>query len=384
MEAPAAGPPVGEVVTTAARLHQLGAAWEALARRDPDARIFQGYAWLSTWLRYHPHAQPAIFTTWRGERLTAALPLCVHVVGRPPLRLRLLRFASDNDCDYCDALADPHHPRDLADLWSALLQRRDWHLLDLRHVRAGSHLASLLATPPAHLRIERQHQEIAPYLDLRFDWQETVARGQRPELLRRRRRLGERGTVTFDVASCPSEVDQMLAQLAALHTTRWQSRQETSVFRFPAYREWLRELCHRLLARGELYLCRLALDNDPVSLGLYFLCGHRLLCYTSTFNDAYSKFGPVHLLLLAVIEDARGRGLACVHDFGRGGEDYKLRWTHDAEPLERLLIARRTLAGRAAFWWAARVKTLCWRHHRLGTALRELRRRLALCREGQP
>ena len=48
------------------------------------------------------------------------------------------------------------------------------------------------------------------------------------------------------------------------------------------------------------------------------------------------------------------------------------------------MIARRTLAGRAAFWWAARVKTLCWRHHRLGTALRELRRRLALCREGQP
>lgn len=372
--------PRTECIACADDLSRVAGAWDDLARRTPGASVFQTATWLATWLRHHPDAEPVISFVRRGERLTAALPLCKHGLGIGPVRVLVLRFAADNDSDYCDALSDPEYPGDLAALWSDVMARGGWHLLDLRYVPSASSLGGLVASCYP-LRVACQTQDLSPYLDLSRDWRESVTRGQRAEVLRRRRRLGELGDVRFDVAANDAEIDVMLRQLAGLHRARWDARGETSMFHFPGYHVWLGDVCRDLMRRGELYLCRLAVDADPVSMGLYFLWQRRILCYTSVFSEAYSRYGPVHLLIMAVVEDARARGLARVHDFGRGSEEYKMRWTQQTQALNRFLVARGTLKGTASFMWGAHAKPFLWRHQRLGTALREARRRAALRRE---
>ncbi|MBI3945569.1 MAG: GNAT family N-acetyltransferase [Armatimonadetes bacterium] len=377
-------PAIVEYVSAVERLDALAAAWNALATSDPGAHVFQGHAWLSTWLRHRPRAQPVILVARRGDRLTAALPLCAHDAGRRPVRLRTLRFLADSESDSCAALSDPSYPEDLAALWQALLRRRDWHLVDLRYLPSGSPLTSLIEAAGHGLHLDSVQHDVAPYLDITTDWRETVPKSQRPKLLRRRRQLQETGATRFDVAASDEEVDLMLEQLAAMHIARWRGRHETSIFLLPERRAWLRQVCHELLKRGELYLCRLALDGQPVSLGIYYLSGRRLVNTIYSFDEAFRKYGPVHLLVIEVIEDARTRGLADAHDFGRGAEEYKMRWTQDQQPLLRVLAARRTLAGSAAFWWAARAKPFLWRHYALSTAIREARRRLEARRRAKP
>lgn len=361
-------------------LGAAASAWEALASRDPYAHVFQSHAWLRTWLHYHPGTQPDILLARRGDRLTAALPLCVRRLGCGPLSLRVLRFAADNDSDYCDALSDPDYPHDLDLVWAALRERGDWHLLDLRYVPEKAHLARLLGTRDGGILVDRRQQDIAPYLDLSDDWRRSLPKGQRDSILRRARRLRERGVVSFDVAGCHASIDEMLLQLAKIHVARWQARGQTSMFCFQHYREWLQALCRQFLESGQLYLCRLTLDGDPVSVGLYFLDGRRILGYISTFAAEYMEYGPGHLLEAMVVDDVRARGLADLDDFGRGGEEYKLRWSTGVRALDRFLVARRTPVGVSAFGWAARVQPLLWRHHRLGTIAREVRRRAALRR----
>lgn len=367
-----------EIIEDVSRFQAVDAAWDALAARDPRAHVFQGHPWLWTWLQHYPGAQPFTAVAWRGDNLTAALPLCAYDLGRGRARVRTLRFAADNNSDYCRALSDPHHPEDLAFLWEQLTRRRDWHLIDLRYVPADSSLATLRSAPGRGLRVSRRHQDVAPFIDITTDWRASVPKGHRTEVLRRWRRVQEQGSVTFDVARTPEDADEMLGQLAEMHIARWQGRQETSLFRFADYRGWIHDVCHELLRREQLHFCRLSLDGKPISMALGFLSGRRLLRYTSTFDEAYARFGPVHLLLMAVVDDLRERDLADVHDFGRGGEAYKARWTQQAQSVEHILVARGSAAGLAAYWWAGHLKPFLWKHQRLGTFLRELRRRAEL------
>jgi CelD/BcsL family acetyltransferase involved in cellulose biosynthesis len=170
----------------------------------------------------------------------------------------------------------------------------------------------------------------------------------------------------------------MLAQMAKIHVARWQARGQTSMFCFEEYRAWLQAFCQRLLRARQLYLCRLALNGDPVSIGLYFLDGRRILGYISTFAASYADYSPGHILEAMVIDDVRARGLAEIDDFGRGGEEYKLQWAREVTVLDRFLVARKTLAGVPAFWWATQIQPFLWRNHHLGTLAREARRRMAL------
>lgn len=366
-----------EWVSTLGRLEALAAPWQALVERDPGASLFQSHPWLTAWLRHHPSSTPAVLIARQGERLTAAIPLCLHEARIGPFLLRTLRFAGDTAADYCDALVDPECPEDIAALWAQLRRRDAWDLMELRALPESSRLLQLAAADARVLRRHLQHQERVPYLELTGAWRELVARGLRAEMQRQRRRLHARGNVTLEVARTPNEVDDLLAQLAALHAARRPSRQQASLFQFAGEREWLRALCHDLLARDQLFLCRLAVNGEAAAVGLYFLWRRRLLCYTATYSDAFARFGPVHLLRMALLEHARGLDLADIHDFGRGAEACLPRWTRQARQLDRLLLARPTAAGRAAFFGLEQARAFLKKQHRLAGRARELRERLA-------
>lgn len=331
-------------LTDAAELEPWERAWDALVERSPGAHLFQSYPWVSSWLRHQPDGRPRLFIARRGERLTAAMPLCAHEAGWGPLRLRTLRVAVDN-ADFCDGLSDPEHPEDLDRLWQALLSRRDWHLLDLHYLRPDSHLARVAGGKVGRLLADRRMQDTSPYLDITTDWRESVSKGQRSDWLRRRRRLEEQGKLTLERAETTTAIDVLLEQFAELHAARWQTKGETSTYRFAEFRAFVRDVCHGSLRRGHLYLYRLALDGNTVSLGLYFLFRRHLLPYAYTFSAEYARFCPVHLLTMAVVEEMRARNLADLYDFGRGDEEYKLRWTQQSLTLDRILLARRSPLG---------------------------------------
>ncbi|NLC57460.1 MAG: GNAT family N-acetyltransferase [Armatimonadetes bacterium] len=366
-------------ITQASEIEELAAAWDALHARSSKAHLFQSHAWVSAWLRHRPEGRPRVYVARRGDRLTAALALCAHQSGRPPFGVRTLRVATDYS-DFCDALADPEHPADLAALWTRVLEEGGWHLIDLHYLAPDSHLMTLVQRTHGPWRVHRAPQDVAPYLDLRGNWRDTVSKGHRSDWMRRRRRLEEQGPVTLTRIQTLAAVDALLEEFARLHIERWQGKGETSAYRFPESRAFLRDVCQGLLRRDQLYLYRLAAGDATVSIGLYALFGRRLLPYSYTFAPEFARFCPVHLLILAVVEEMERLGLADVLDFGRGDEEYKLRWTQAIRPLERAVIARRSPIAQGAYWWATAGKPRLWRHQRLHALVREARNRLRLRR----
>ncbi|MBI3944300.1 MAG: GNAT family N-acetyltransferase [Armatimonadetes bacterium] len=355
-------------------------AWNALVSSDPNAHLFQTYTWLSTWVRHHPGARIRVLFARRGARLTAGLGLQLHETGVWPLRTRALRFLADDASDYCDGLSDPEYPHDLGAVWSYLLAQRTWEILDLRYVPESARVAHLAAETAVRARADVRKQDEAPYLEITGDWRGRVSKNLRDNIQRRRRRLHERGRVTFEVADSEAAVNSMLSQLAPMHIARWRAMGQTSLFCLPGHRAWLSDACRRLLQARQLYLCRLALDGDPVSIGLYFLYGRRILGYTAAFSEAYANLGPTHLLEAAMLEDVQTRGLADVDDMGRGAEPYKRHWARQAQTLNRYVIASQSPLALPAFWWSSRAKPWLWQRHQIGTLARECRRRLALSR----
>jgi CelD/BcsL family acetyltransferase involved in cellulose biosynthesis len=372
--------PQVECISTPARLRARATAWQELLNRDPHATAYQSIPWLLTWMARHPSATPAVLIARRGEAVTAALPLCAYPLRFPGRKIHVIRFLADNDCDYCTALSNPEFPEDLSSLWNAVLECRAWSLIDLRYVTGESPLVTLAAAPRSGFLVDRQQQDTAPFLDIRVDWRHSVSSNHRSQVLRRLRQLRAEGTVTFDVARTPGEVSEMLQQLSAMHIARWRRRRETSIFAVPEDRDWLHAATHALHQQGLLYLCRLSLNGTPISIGLYCLARRRLTNYMVSFDEEYRRFGPVHLMVMMAIDDARARNLADIHDFGRGSEEYKLRWTRAAQPVSRILVARSSPTGRAAFWWATRAQPFIWEHYAAATFLREIRRRLRMRR----
>ena len=324
----------------------------------------QGCPWL-TWLRHYPRARPFLFVFWREQEMTAALPLCAYDLGRGRCRMRTLRFIADNSSDYCDALSDPAHPDDLAVLWEHLTRRKDWHLMDLRYVLEGSRLATLSPASEQRLWSLRQRLDAAPYIDLTTDWRERVPRNHRTEVLRRWRRVQEQGDC-FRIAprGCGPHADQLADAFALAGPAERRNP-------LPITAAGCMSVCG-LLKRPALR--RLSAGRE--ASGAAFRGRH--CCAIRPFDEAYARFGPVHLLLMAVVEDLRANNTADVHEFGRGGEAYKARWTHQAHAIERILVARASPVGMAALWWAGRLKPFLWNHERLGTLLREGRRRARL------
>lgn len=369
-----------ECVTQPRRVEELAAAWNHLAERSPGAHVYQAHAWVSAWIRHMPEGKPLVYVAFRGSRLTAALPLCRHGMGVGPFSLRTLRIVSDN-ADFCDVLRDPDYPQDLDALWSHALARRDWDLVDLRCVPPASHLARLARAVAPPLRVYRHPHVVAPYLELGENWLGTVSKSHRATLMRLRRRLQEQGRLELTTASTPAELDALLEELAVLHAARWAEKGETSAYRVPRFRIFLREVCHRELERGHLHAYRLSLNGDTVSLGICFLYGRRLLPYVFSFSAAYAKYCPVHQLILSVAEETQRRGLADVLDFGAGDEPYKFRWTQKTVGLERTLIARPGLVGPAALWWSRTVKPVVWHNPKLYRVMHEVKTRWRLWRD---
>lgn len=364
-----AEPPEIEEITDLARLERLAMPWDALTARSRGAHLFQSHSWICAWLRHVPLGRPRILIARRGELLTAAIPLIVEERGMGPLKLRTLRPTSPY-ADFADVLSDPDHPGDLPLLWSHLLGQHDWHALDLQYVRPGSLLSALATSTSAAFQRVRQPQGLAPYLDLTVDWKESVSSSQRSDWLRRRRRLAEQGALALSLAQTREEVEARVEEFADLHVARWAAKGGRSDYSAPGFRAFLREVCTGLLARGNLRLYRLSLDDRTVAIGLYFLFGRHLFPYSYAFAGEFSRSSPLHLLILHVVEDVQSKGLADVHDFGAGDEEYKLRWTKKAIPLERHVVAAPSLGGRASLWWEDALRPFLLEHPRLSALVR--------------
>lgn len=339
-------------ISSEASFAGLADEWDDLVRSRPRPSPYLLHAWLVEWWRhYGDGGELAVHVAHRGDRLVAALPLCL----RSRRGLRVLSFVG-GETALADLLLAEGESSDVATALAERAASGDQDFAHLAGLPAGSRLAAALGSPRLRL-IERAE---APVLDLSRGW-ETVYRSKlgskrRNHHHRRRRQLSELGRVEVEIARTAEELGQALEDAFRLHQLRWRGRPDGSGFTSPAGRAFQRAVAQALAPLDVPRIVTLKVDGRPVAFHYYLLFERRMYVHHLAFDPAFGRFSPGVVNTLDAIEYAAAEGATRVEYLG-GAERYKLELADHLEPLYHGFGLAGSLRGRAAVAaWVAGIR----------------------------
>jgi CelD/BcsL family acetyltransferase involved in cellulose biosynthesis len=200
--------------------------------------------------------------------------------------------------------------------------------------------------------------DCAYWTELASDWDTQLAafRPQfRRDTRRRLRRLGEHGPVRLERIDDLVAARETLAFVARHHQARRESQRERSIFQLPAATDFYDLLVQRLLDDPRLHFTRLLVGSRIVAAHLGFKQDNRLFWALPVFDTAFSFYSPGRLLLFLLVQAAIDEGVT-VFDLGVSEQQYKFELKPEATPIHSVVIAPRTLRGKAALTWFGRLR----------------------------
>lgn len=349
-----------EIVTSAARLAEVGPAWIGLSQRSRGL-VFQSHGWVSAWWHALPEGSPhrlRIGLAWAGERLVGAMPL----VLRRQWGLRILEWAAKSCSDYCDLLAEtgPDEAGIRDALWAGIAREVRFDAAYLGHLAPGATALPLLGRPgpvglgpSARAQVNLRLRQASPDGET---WFNALPKKQRQNDRRGWKILAEHGRAVFRLAEPDEAAGPILERLIMLKR-RWLARtgQHSPVLAGEA--AIFRAAVASLAEQGLLRLFVIELDGQVVAGTVNFLEDGALRAFFAAYDEAMDKASVGTLLMVAYIRWAFDAGIGEI-DFLAGAEPYKLKFADTSFDLVGLSGAR-TWRGHAAL--AADAAVLRWR-----------------------
>jgi CelD/BcsL family acetyltransferase involved in cellulose biosynthesis len=318
-------------------------AWDELVLAMPRPSPFLLHAWLVEWWRqYAPGRQLAVHVAFRGERLAAALPLCVGRRGG----LRVAEFLGGEQSHLADLLLASGEGREAAEAVSGAVGRMRIDYADLFGLPDGSRLGGAVGQ-----RLNVLERVEAPVLDLPGGWEAAygakASSKTRNGHRRKWKRLAELGRLEARTVSAPEELAAAILEGQRLHALRWRGLRDRSDLTDERGRAAMRAGYRVLAERDVARVALLELDGRAVAFNAYFRLGDVLYSHRLAFDPELARFSPGLLCTLAMVEQAAEAGVRRVEWLG-GTEDYKLQLMDRFEPLYEGLGLARTPQGAAA------------------------------------
>jgi CelD/BcsL family acetyltransferase involved in cellulose biosynthesis len=136
----------------------------------------------------------------------------------------------------------------------------------------------------------------------------AVVDPRRKEHARQRRRLAERGTLTFDLTAGEATV-AAVADFLDLEASGWKGAAGTAAIASPAQRSLIETAVAGLAAEGHARIARLRLDGRTVAAGIVLASGTGTWFWKTAYDETLAKLSPGVLLTLdlseALLRDAR-------------------------------------------------------------------------------
>lgn len=307
------------VVERHAELGPLATEWDALADRV-SATPFVRPGWVRAWAGAFAPRRMEILAARRDGRLAGVLPVVRGGLGGA-------RSATNAHTPHFDVLGeDPAVVRRLVDeLYAGRPPSVTLAYLDPAQASCAAALAGAHA---ARYRIAARTMLRSPYVVVDGD-HEAYLRSRRrsflADLRRRRRRLAERGEVTFEASDAAHASEPMLDELLALEAAGWKAVRGTAIAARGSTRRFYAGITAWAGARSMARLLVLRLDGRALAalLGVQADGVHYLL--KGGFDPAYARYSPGQLVLAETIARAFADGLWRV-ELGGGADPYKLQW----------------------------------------------------------
>jgi CelD/BcsL family acetyltransferase involved in cellulose biosynthesis len=351
-------------------------AWDELALSC--RRPYGTPAWMMAWWRHMapPGAQLRVLAVRDGEDLVGLAAMYVAAEARGVRHARLL--AARYGGTPLGPIARPGAEEEVARLLGAYLgdMRPAPQVLHFDGIPTGSPWPALIRSAwsgAGRPMVQRDAQRPTPTIraaGMTFDqWMAAKSKNFRQEMRRKRRQLEDRGAV-IRMSETLEEVDQDLDAFIRLHGSRWDWRGGSGRLK-PATKDFLIDLASQLLPLGRYRLWSIDVNGESISTHLFVCGGGRANYWLGGFDDAWSRYSPAMVTLLAGVEHALGAGDTEI-GLGAGRQEYKSRFTSEAEQLDWLtLVPSRSLASPRV--WAGVVPGLASRgvSNRVSSATKE-------------
>lgn len=328
---PRARPPRAVSAFMATGIEPVADEWDALAGRC-GASPFLRPGWIAAWCEAFASEPAEVLSVRRGGELVAAMPvLRARRRLRSPTNWETPEFgmvAADEDA--------------AAALLAGALDRRPWYL-SLAYLDADGVTARVSARAAESLGYDahRLPQMRSPLADVSDGWEaleRRLSKSRRGDLRRRRRRLEERGTLSFEVTGGRERMGPLLAEAFRLEAAGWKGRQGTAMASDPAVRRFYADVARWAADRGWLRIAFLRLDGRPIAFSLSLSEGRDHYLLKTAYDEELRSLGPGMLQVAEMIRDAVASGVRTCHFLGTD-EPWKTEWADgSAERVRHVLV----------------------------------------------
>jgi CelD/BcsL family acetyltransferase involved in cellulose biosynthesis len=331
-----------EIKRNLSDFHQLEPAWDDLLGRGSAASPFLSHEWLACWLDCYLGHQPLILVlVYDDDRLVGIGPFYVQPRSHYGLiTLRELRVLGTGEAcpDHIDLPAEADSAPEVAaaiwqTLWGELGQEWDVIRCDAfdAHSRALAVFQKLAGDQPLCAASEVADITACPYVPLEGDFHSVMGKlgsKTRYNAGKSRRILEEKGTLVFEACRRDEDREAFMSTLIELHQRTWQARGLPGAFASPTFHRFHDLISQRFLAKGQLGLYVLRLDETPLAATYGFDYRGIHYGYLMGMKTAVNpKVSMGHLIMACMVEAVIGRGCR-EFDMLRGDEPYKYHWTH--------------------------------------------------------
>ena len=352
-------------------LAALAPEWNDLVEAT-SRELFYRAEFIRTWLENFAGGAALRVLTLRSPEgaLEAVLPLIAERVSMYGLPVRQLSAAANAHSCRFDLVA--REPAAAAAAFLTHLQAdSSWDLLRILDVPDGGAAYALLE----HARRERAptgtwDSLLSPYIALpqrHADFEARLPAKFKANCRRRRKKLEEKGTVTFERFTGGPELGARLEEGFALEQSGWKGQRGTAMAQDARTRGFYTQLARESAEAGRLTLHFLRLDGRAVAFHFGLSFQGRYLLLKPGYDEALRECSPGQLLVQEVVRDLIGRG---VTEFDFLGPDmvWKRDWTDLARQHRWLFLFRSSAFGRALraakFKWAPLAKDVVKRWKR--------------------
>jgi CelD/BcsL family acetyltransferase involved in cellulose biosynthesis len=185
---------------------------------------------------------------------------------------------------------------------------------------------------------------------------QPIDRKKRKEYARQRRRLADKGTLAFDLATTPRAIELALPEFLALEASGWKGRAGSAAAQTPGLQNFVQAAVSGLAAEGKARIARLTLNGRAVASAIVLTSGAGAWFWKTAYDETHARASPGVLATLDVSEALKhDTGLAFVDSCATSDHPMIDHLWRDRRRLSDRLIA---LAPGVRFDLACRLETL--------------------------
>ena len=280
---------------------------------------FSRPGWIAAWWRAFGKGRLEVLAIRRSRRLAAALPLMRRgsTLSSP---------TNWHTPTYSPLREDGKAIAELARALFSLGERR----VTLSFISPQEGMAECReAATTAGYRLLTRTMERSPYVPLDEGWESYELRltsKRRSNLRRLRRRLEDRGELSFEVADGSDQLERLLHEGFDLESRGWKGQSSSAIASRPETRRFYEEVARWAAERGWLRLAFLRLDGRALGFDYCIEDGSAHYLLKTGYDPDYRNLAPGVVMRHQMLERAFASGLSS-YEFLGSNDSWKLEWT---------------------------------------------------------